>query len=334
MELILNLSMNRLSNKIKSNANIKENSSSLINIHRTIRLTFRTLLSIALLSYPVIVSPMEHNKEIVNSDFVNLGKEYEILYPLAKDGDAVMQYYLAEAYYKKGYNELAIDWYHKSVEQGYAPAQYHLSRRYLYGKGVTQDNAHAMHWMQQSAKQEYLPAQSELGILYAQGEAVSQNNELAKYWTKKAADRGYANAQFNLAIMYHMGTVVPKDREKALYWFEKSAAQGDEGAQFHLGNYYANGIAVKQDNEKALYWFRQAANSGYAFAQFNLGLIYFNLEEHSNALLWLLVSKLNGYDASNAIKIVHEYLATEAIRNAENMSKKCVESDYLMCDEL
>ncbi|WP_172443169.1 tetratricopeptide repeat protein [Vibrio tapetis] len=277
---------------------------------------------------------MEHNKEIVNSDFVNLGKEYEILYRLAKDGDAVMQYYLAEAYYKKGYNELAIDWYHKSVEQGYAPAQYHLSRRYLYGKGVTQDNAHAMHWMQQSAKQEYLPAQSELGILYAQGEAVSQNNELAKYWTKKAADRGYANAQFNLAIMYHMGTVVPKDREKALYWFEKSAAQGDEGAQFHLGTYYANGITVKQDGKKALYWFRQAANSGYAFAQFNLGLIYFNLEEHSNALLWLLVSKLNGYDASNAIKIVHEYLTTEAIRNAENMSKKCVESDYLMCDEL
>jgi|GEM_PF-3317811 len=317
---------------IKHDSNFQEHTSSLSNVHQTIRLIWGLLSIVLLFLCAFFAHSTEINTEAPDPDFVNLGKDYETWYPLAKAGDAVMQYYLAEAYYKAGYSEVAINWYHKSVEQGYAPAQYHLARRYLYGKGITQDNTQAMHWMQQSAGQEYLPAQSELGILYAKGETVPQNNELAKSWTQKAADKGYARAQFNLAIMYHMGTVVPKDRVKALYWFEKAAAQGDKGAQFHLGSYYANGIVVKQDSEKALYWFRQAANTGYAFAQFNLGLIYFNLEKHSNALLWLLVSQLNGYDASNAIKIVREYLTTEAIINAENMSKKCLESHYLMCN--
>lgn len=50
-------------------------------------------------------------------------------------------------------NELAVKWYRKAADQGYAKAQTYLADMYEYGKGVTMDTSEAAKWYGKAAKQ-------------------------------------------------------------------------------------------------------------------------------------------------------------------------------------
>ncbi len=58
---------------------------------------------------------------------------------------------------------VAAQWFRKSAEQGYYPAQYNLGNSYLNGKGVDQDYSVAVQWFTKSAEQGFLKAQFNLG---------------------------------------------------------------------------------------------------------------------------------------------------------------------------
>jgi hypothetical protein len=48
--------------------------------------------------------------------------------------------------------KLALDWYRKAAEAGFAPAQFNLGRLYAAGTGVPKDFAEARKWLEQAER--------------------------------------------------------------------------------------------------------------------------------------------------------------------------------------
>jgi TPR repeat protein len=111
-----------------------------------------------------------------------------------------------------------------------APAQDNLGLMYVNGRGVWQDYAIAVSWFRKAPDQGYAPAQHNLGVIYLNGQGVSQDYGTAVSWFQKAADQGYAPAQSNLGVMYVNGWGVPQDYVAAHMWFNLAAAGGLKSA--------------------------------------------------------------------------------------------------------
>ena len=203
---------------------------------------------------------------------------FETLTRLAREGNAVAQFYLGVMYYggdgvQKDAAQAAA-WFRKAAAQGYASAQYNLGVMYEHGQGVPQDYVQAVVWYRKAAVQGLANAQYTLGLMYADGQGVPQDYAQALEWYRKAAAQGYADAQVALGLVYVNGQGVPQDYAQALAWFRKAAAQGNAIAQNNLGVMYAHGLGVPQDYSQAVPWFRKAAAQRYAEAQNNLGVMY------------------------------------------------------------
>ena len=79
---------------------------------------------------------------------------------------------------------------------------------------MKQDLAQAVQWYRKSAEQGYAPAQSDLGVMYANGRGVSQDEQQAVRWYGKAAEQGDGIAQNNLGLMYAEGRGVARTRRR------------------------------------------------------------------------------------------------------------------------
>jgi hypothetical protein len=95
-------------------------------------------------------------------------KDYEtartLAEPLAKNGDAEAQYYLA-ILYDDGLGGLskdsfrAFDWYQKSANQGFAKAQFNVAIMFDHGEGTPPDKTEAFKWYYRAAEKGYPAAQ-------------------------------------------------------------------------------------------------------------------------------------------------------------------------------
>ena len=85
---------------------------------------------------------------------------------------------------------------------------------------------------------------------------------------RRLAKEGQADAQFHLGRIYYVGKVVPLDFEKVEKWFRKSAEQGHARAQYNLGFMYAYGEGVPKDHVKAYAWFDVCIANGYEDSNF------------------------------------------------------------------
>jgi TPR repeat protein len=160
------------------------------------------------------------------------------------------------------------------AEQGDANAQGTLGVMYRDGKGVRRDDAEAVKWFRKAAEQGNITAQKGLGYMYDKGELFPQDDVKAAKWWRKAAEQGDANAQFVLGSYYSEGKGVTQDDTEAVKWWRKAAEQGRADAQMVLGLIYSEGKGVTQDDTEAVKWWRKAAEQGRADAQFFLGTMY------------------------------------------------------------
>jgi TPR repeat protein len=95
------------------------------------------------------------------------------------------------------------------------------------GEGVLEKNpAVAMDWYRKAAQQGFADAQNRLGEKYDDGEVVAQDDTAAMEWFRKAAVQGHAIAQWSVAGYYFFGKVVAEDRAAGEEWLRKAAAQG------------------------------------------------------------------------------------------------------------
>jgi len=188
-------------------------------------------------------------------------------------------YYHGEGSAKQNFIQ-AHNWFQKSAEQGFPPAQYKLGQMYNKAEGISQNLSQATQWFNKAmlhyhtaAVQGNDQAQYQLGQMYYNGEGASSNFVLAEQWYRKAAEQGNAEAQYQLGQMYYEGKGVSQDFVKAKQWYHKSAIQGSTEAQHQLGKMYHDGEAVKKDLNQAAQWYRKAAISASgkrrAIAMFN-----------------------------------------------------------------
>ncbi|MDR1640347.1 MAG: protein kinase [Clostridiales bacterium] len=155
-----------------------------------------------------------------------------------------------------------------------AKAQYNQGVNYQYGNGVEQDYAMAVNWYLKSADQGYAPAQVSLGYCYYYGFGVEIDYAEAAKWYREAADQGDVSGQANYGICYLYGEGVEQDYAEAVKWFQKSVAQGSSGGQYALGYCYQNGFGVEQDYAEAVNLYLKSAEQGFSDAQYKLGLMY------------------------------------------------------------
>jgi TPR repeat protein len=116
------------------------------------------------------------------------------------------------------------------------------------------DKTIAVEWYRKAAEQGYADGQCCLGFMYENGQGTEQNYEKAIEWYRKAAEQGHAQAQYNLGRMYLNGLGTDQDYTKAAEWYQKAAEQGDVDAYnqvawtYHLMGKY----------EEALPWAEKA----------------------------------------------------------------------------
>lgn len=121
-----------------------------------------------------------------------------------------------------------------NADSGDVSAQFELSRRYLNGDGLEQNDGEALRWLRMAAEGGLPRAQAGLGWMYAAGRGVQKDETLSFSWYERAAVAGFPVAQWMLGRCYERGIGVAKDHQLARQWYEKAAAQGNEKAKKRL----------------------------------------------------------------------------------------------------
>ena len=150
------------------------------------------------------------------------------------------------------------------------------------------------------------------------------------------AEQGSSFAQYELGVMYANGRGVPEDDREAVKWYTLAAEQGYVPAQTNLGWMYSNGRGVPEDDREAVKWYTLAAEQGEKYAQFNLGLMYYFgegvLEDYVYAYMWWnIASSLGNENATNSEEIVAEKMSRSQIAEAQQLSQRCLNSNYEDC---
>lgn len=87
----------------------------------------------------------------------------------------------------------------------------------------------AMIWFRRAADLGYAPSQANLADMYYIGTGeIKRDYAQAMMWFRKAADQGNVDSQHALGYMFHKGLGVEPDPSKALHWYTLAADQGNE----------------------------------------------------------------------------------------------------------
>ena len=215
----------------------------------------------------------------------------------------------------------------KHLDDGDPIFQYALGFRYLEGDGLRMDYVMALHWFTKAAEQGYAPAQCQLGFMYAVNYGAPRDAEKALYWYEKAADQNYIRAIFNIGTMYQNGNGVKRDLAEAAKWSRKGAELGDSGCQADLAWRYAIGEGVTKDPAEAFNWYMKAALQGHTFAQFTVGMLYEQGQgipkDEIEALAWYNLSPTNGLDEKiNHRDRLERTLGPKGAAEARNRAEK------------
>lgn len=123
------------------------------------------------------------------------------------------------------------------AEKGYAPAQYEIGVRLLYGIGLPRNISESLIWLKKSASQDYQYSLKLLGDIYSNGIFAPKNDiEAFKYYVR-AAEMGNSESKYHVASMYATGIGASKNEESTFKWirsifndsiFYEYAIMGDE----------------------------------------------------------------------------------------------------------
>ena len=148
---------------------------------------------------------------------------------------------------------------------GHARAQYTLGLR-------TKDRAQAAEWFRKSAEQGYAPAQAKFGDCLIYGSGVAKDSSAAVRWYTRAADGGDASGQRALGLCYDAGTGVREDARRAVELYKSAAEGGDLLAKALYSQCLFLGLGITRDYATAWRMARESADGGCAFGQYMAGI--------------------------------------------------------------
>jgi TPR repeat protein len=177
-----------------------------------------------------------------------------------------------DALYERGVNAITgigetqneqagIDYFHRSADLGYGPAQIALG--YYYEMGIVPGNQGqpSVDLYKKAAAQGDPLAAWLLGRRYFLGNGVPQDLEAARKWLKMAADRK------NAFGAYYLGRLVAdSDPAKAVALYKIAADQGLPQAQYFYGKALKEGRGITLDPLSAYVWLNIALDAGYGAA--------------------------------------------------------------------
>ena len=165
-----------------------------------------------------------------------------------------------KAYDAKDYKR-AYDLLLPLAENGDAEAQFRVGDLYFDGKGVTRDYAAAIAWFIKAGKQGHARALGSLGYIVDLGVGSAKDEKKALCLYIDAARRGYANAQWNLSRWY----AAHGSRERENYWLARAERQGQKDALEFLAEIWLLN-PLRFDKTKAYLYLIVAARKGDADA--------------------------------------------------------------------
>jgi TPR repeat protein len=204
-----------------------------------------------------------------------------------------------------------------------APKLFDKGMNALTGSSATQSTANALEYFHRSAEQGYAPAQDVLGYFYETGIATPAEPAQAAEWYKKAALQDDSLAQWRLGQLIFAGAFPPRDLNDASDWLQKSAGHENAFAEYVLGMIKLE----RNDYPKAAEWFRKSAEQGLPQAQQQLALLLkrgqgVNVDKFE-AYVWLLVSADAGNRSSaNDLQALEADLGSNQVEQAKTKARQ------------
>lgn len=182
--------------------------------------------------------------------------------PLAEQGDANAQVWIARALLQGTKPSEAIAWLNRAAEKGHPDAQALLGLSNLTGRAAARNPAEALKWLRMAAEKGYAKAEGLLALALITAPEV-RNEEEGRRWVRKAATDGDPLGQALIGELLLFGRAgMEKNEAEGVAWTRKAAEQGDARAQYTLASLLANSIGVEKDLEKAHFWLELSAAQG------------------------------------------------------------------------
>lgn len=158
-----------------------------------------------------------------------------------------------------------IEYFRRSADVGYGPAQIALGYYYDTGTVVAGDQSRALDLYRKAAAQGDPLASWLVGRRYVLGGGSPRDLDAAQKWLKPAA------AQNNAFAAYYLGRVMAeRDYTKAPALYKIAADQGLPQAQYFYAKTLKDGRGIPQDRFNAYVWFTVALDARYTAASTDL----------------------------------------------------------------
>jgi uncharacterized protein len=164
-----------------------------------------------------------------------------------------------------------VDYFRKSADLGYGPAQIALAYYYEAGTVVASDPAQAAELYRKAAQQGDPLAGWLAGRHYYLGTGVPRDLDTARKLFKLAADQNNAYGAYFLGRVMADKDYAKADYTKAPALYKIAAEQGLPQAQYFYAKALKDGRGVAKDPFTAYIWYSIAADAGYAAANADLG---------------------------------------------------------------
>jgi len=159
------------------------------------------------------------------------------------------------------------------------------------GSSVNRNDRDTVEFFRRSAELGYVPAQVALGYIYETGFSVAREPRQAADWYKKAAQQGDSLAPWLLGRVIYLGAVPPLGVNDAISWLQRASDANNPFAQHLLGLIKLE----KNDYTKAAELFQKASEQGLPQAQYELGKLLLQgpgtiKRDKFEAYVWLLMA--------------------------------------------
>jgi TPR repeat protein len=148
--------------------------------------------------------------------------------------------------------DLALHWYTRSAEAGFAWAQFALGNMCELAQGTPRNDLGARRWYEAAARQGIAEAQMHLGRMLQTGRGGPAASAEAADWYQRAAHQGHERAATNLALMHLQGEITPADLDEARRLLEFAADKLDGLAHLALADMHLQGVGTPRHGGLAL----------------------------------------------------------------------------------
>jgi TPR repeat protein len=163
-------------------------------------------------------------------------------------------------------DSLGLDYFRRSADLGYGPAQIALAYYYETGTVVVSNPSQAVDLYRKAAQQGDPLAGWLAGRHYFLGNGVARDLDAAQKWLKLSAD------QNNAYGAYYLGRLMAdRDYTKAPKLYKIAADLGLPQAQYFYAKALKDGRGIPQDRFTAYVWYSIAADAGYSAANADIG---------------------------------------------------------------